>query len=76
MVVYNPLPWIRLSLSTFFSLYLLLISSHCIIQLFHSIASIIHYFFFAKIDSAEIEHPHFSFLGWSYFVETQLDYGS
>ena len=60
-VVYNPLPWIRLSSNTLFPFWLL-IPSHCIIQLFHSIASIIHYFFFSKIDSAEIEHPHFSFL--------------
>lgn len=60
-VVYNPLPWIRLSSNTLFPFWLL-IPSHCIIQLFHSIASIIHYFFFSKIDSTEIKHPHFSFL--------------
>lgn len=56
---------------------LFLIPSHCIIHWLHPITSIIHYnIFFSNIDSAEIEHPHFSFLGRSYFVETQLDYGS
>ena len=75
-VVYNPLPWIRLSSNSLFPFWLL-IPSHCIIQLFHYIASIIHYFFFffqkLILQKSNTLIFHFS---WSYFVETQLDYSS
>lgn len=40
----------------------LLIPSHCIIQLFHSTAPIIHSPLKRKIDYAEIKHPLFHFL--------------
>lgn len=55
--------------------FLLLIPSHCIIQLFHSIASIIHYSFFQKLILQKSNTFIFHFPS-SYFVETQLDYSS
>lgn len=55
--------------------FLFLIPSHCIIQLFHSIASIIHYFFFQKLILQKSNTLIFHFLV-GVTLETQLDYGS